>query len=215
MRTPITLVDNETGDLVEAQLFDEVTTDHFLETENEWRPLVRSAALRVLQEERSGEQIPQHWHWDWTSKTPELGKLGVTFYGVECVGKLQGLMKVETPGADPVVCQCRLAGQRGKPLVYIDYLEAAPWNVKWLMQELGRGARFRGVGTEFVRAAVQHSFYEGFHGRVGLHSLPTSERFYLQGCGMTDGERDLNKEKLLWCEFTPEQAARFLRGRNL
>ena len=209
MRTPITLVDNETGDLVEAQLFDEVTTDHFLETENEWRPLVRSAALRVLQEERSGEQIPQHWHWDWTSKTPELGKLGVTFYGVECVGKLQGLMKLETVGY-----YSRIPDQRGAPLVFVDYLETAPWNIRPFMVALGLRARFSGVGTQLIEAAVRLSMREGYEGRIGLHSLPVAENFYLRACKMTSVERDPGKQNMLWCEFTPEQAQKFLRGDN-
>ena len=45
---------------------------------------------------------------------------------------------------------------------------------------------------------------------MALHSLSTSERFYLDVCGMTAVDRDPVKQNLLWCEFTPEQAERFL-----
>jgi hypothetical protein len=61
-----------------------------------------------------------------------------------------------------------------------------------------------------MEATVRFSIDEGFKGRVGLHSLPHSEAFYIDECGMTPGERDSKKQNLLWCEFTPEQAQNFL-----
>ncbi|MCA1596286.1 MAG: GNAT family N-acetyltransferase [Chloroflexi bacterium] len=210
MKSTATLIDLSTGAPVEASLFDEVTADHFTEANTRWRPLVIAAARQLLQTGAAPETIPVHWHWDWTTKAAQLEMLAITFYGILAEGELQGLMKTQTAPYEG-----RLPQQQGKPLVYIDYLEAAPWNVRRLMRALGKEARFRGVGTELVRAAVQHSFDEGFRGRVGLHSVSTSERFYLEGCGMTAGERDPNKENLLWCEFTSEHAERFLRGENV
>ena len=41
-----------------------------------------------------------------------------------------------------------------------------------------------------------------------------AERFYLEVCGMTAGDRDPDKQHLLWCEFTPEGAERFLTKGN-
>jgi hypothetical protein len=108
----------------------------------------------------------------------------------------------------------RLQSQKGKPVVYIDYLETAPWNVKFLMKALGRKTRFSSVGTRLVEAAIRKSLEEGFKGRVALHSLPGAERFYLDVCGMTAFERDPAKQNLLWCEFTPEQAESFIREVN-
>lgn len=64
--------------------------------------------------------------------------------------------------------------------------------------------------TRLIEAAVRKSLEEGFKGRLGLHSLSTSERFYLDVCGMTAVGRDPVKQSLLWCEFTPEQAEIFL-----
>jgi hypothetical protein len=58
---------------------------------------------------------------------------------------------------------------------------------------------------------VRKSVEEGFKGRLGLHSLPNSERFYLEACRLTAVGRD-PKQNLLWLEFTPEQAERFLSG---
>ena len=99
-------------------------------------------------------------------------------------------------------------------MVYVDYLEVAPWNIKPLMEVLGRKPQFQGVGTRLLEAAVRLSEDEGFKGRVGLHSLGTSEGFYLQSCKMLAGERDPQKQDLLWCEFTPERAQQFLTGGN-
>jgi hypothetical protein len=96
--------------------------------------------------------------------------------------------------------------------ISIDYVETAPWNIKAFTQAMGLQPRFSAVGTRLLEAAIRLSIDEGFKGRVGLHSLPASEGFYLSGCGMTGVERDPNKQNLLWCEFTPEQAERFLRG---
>ena len=61
-----------------------------------------------------------------------------------------------------------------------------------------------------IEAAVRKSIEEGFKGRVALHSLSTTEPFYLEKCGMTALSRDPTKQDLLWCEFTPEQAELFL-----
>jgi hypothetical protein len=66
------------------------------------------------------------------------------------------------------------------------------------------------VGSRLVEVAIRRSMAEEFRGRVGLHSLPTSERFYLKTCGMTPVGRDPAKQNLLCCEFTPEQAEAFL-----
>lgn len=108
----------------------------------------------------------------------------------------------------------RLPEQKGKPIVYVDYVETAPWNVKFLMKALGKKPRFGAVGTRLIEAAVQKSLEEGFKGRVALHSLPGAERFYLDVCGMTALQRDPRKENLLLCEFTPEQAQQFIEGAN-
>ena len=103
MRARVAIIDNITREPVEAELFDEVTLDHFLETQQEWRPIVLKAA-RQLAKQGTHELIPQHFHWDWTSKAPQLSVLANTFYGISYAEKLQGLMKLETVGE---FCHCR------------------------------------------------------------------------------------------------------------
>ncbi len=205
MRFPVDLVRTDPWEVVAGELFDEVTAAHFLESQLEWRPVVLEAARALQRGGASPSEIPAHWHWDWGSKVSELRALAFSFWGIEFEGKLQGLMKL-----DVTTRSGRVPAQKGKPLVYIDYLETAPWNVKFLMKALGQKTKFGAVGTRLVEAAVRKSFEEGFKGRVALHSLPGSERFYLDVCGMTAFERDPSKHDLLWCEFTSEQAKQFI-----
>ncbi|MGA3028155.1 MAG: hypothetical protein ABSF98_25680 [Bryobacteraceae bacterium] len=47
MRTRVAIIDNNTGKPVEAEVFDEVTVEHFLETQQEWRPIVLRAAREL------------------------------------------------------------------------------------------------------------------------------------------------------------------------
>jgi hypothetical protein len=206
VRVPIQIVDWATREPVQAELFDGVTVEHFLETQNEWRPVVVEAAKKMVQSGSPQDIVPRHFHWDWTSKEADLRILAFSFIGISAGGNLQGLMKLENAGRSG-----RIAWQKGKPLTYVDYLETAPWNIKPLMQALGRSQKFAAVGTRLIEAAVRKSLDEGFKGRLALHSLTTSERFYLDVCGMTAVGRDPAKQNLLWCEFTPEQAERFLK----
>lgn len=204
MRAPVQLLDLATNEPVEAELFDEVTVDHFLETKRDWRPMVVEAAKLLVKSGAPRESIPRHFHWDWSMKEPDLRALAFSFFGITCGGKLQGLMKLETLGRS-----CRLATQKGKPLIYVDYLETAPWNLKPVTQALGLSSQFGAVGTRLMEAAVRRSIEEDCRGRLGLHSLSTSERFYLN-CGMTAVGRDPAKQNMLWYEFTPEQAENFI-----
>lgn len=209
MRTVIEIFDIASKVPVQAELFDEVTVEDFIETQREWRPIVLDVARRMLSAGTPSDEIPGHFHWDWSRKEADLKMLAFAFFGLSCDGKLQGLMKLQNTGR-----VSRLPQQKAKPLTYVDYLETAPWNIKTLMQVLGRGPRFGAVGTRLIEAAVRKSLEEGYKGRVALHSLRSSERFYLEVCGMTAVGRDTAKQNLLWCEFTPEQAEGFLTGRT-
>ena len=68
------------------------------------------------------------------------------------------------------------------------------------------------LGKRLVWAAVRASFDEGFHGRVGLHSLPQSEAFYEEKCGMVRVGEDPDYNSLVYFELTRELAAAILAG---
>lgn len=208
MKQTVTVLETATGELIEGELDVEVTVDDLLTTQREWRPYVIKAAT-ALARQGTMELIPQHLHWDWTSKASQLDLLANSFIGLRVGGSLQGIMKLQLVGD---FCRARLPEQKGQSMIYLDYLEAAPWNLKPLMDALGQPTRFNGIGSRLVRHAVEISLEEGFGGRLGLHSLPLTETFYRDVCGMTPVGRDPSKQNLLWCEFTKQQANDFLAG---
>jgi hypothetical protein len=163
-------------------------------------PVRADAINRLVQGGFPEDQMPQHWYWDWAQKVPKLRLLTYQGIGVECEGRMQGLMLLAT--ADYAA---RLEGEQGQPLVYVDYVESAPWNIRPLVEQ----PRYGGVGARLM-AAVRVSVAKGFAGRVGLHSLPQAEAFYETTCGMTRVGIDPEYEGLVYFEWTAEQATAFL-----
>jgi hypothetical protein len=147
---------------------------------------------------------PQSRHWDWRRKSEAVrGMLAFPGFSVVCQNLTQGLMLVDT-----VTMRCQIKSQAGKNLVYVVFLENAPWN----RSELSKPQRFMGVGSILMRAAIELSKEQGFQGRIGLHSLPQANGFYANKCSMTDmGIDPQNKEGLRYFEMTPEQAEAFLK----
>ena len=151
---------------------------------------------------------PQSLHWDWGRKASELQLLEATGFGIVCQGKWQGVMLTKTAS------HCALLKEeKGKPLVYIDYLEVAPWN--WRIPELNREGTFRGIGTVLLWKAIKQSEEEEFHGRIGLHALPQAEGFY-ERIGMVRLGPDPEKQDLSYFELSRERAQSLLnRGEPL
>ena len=200
---PTQLVRAESRALVKATLHLGLTAEALFETEQVWGPFRRGAVRRLVQSGYPEDQIPRHWHWDWGRKSGKLDYLAYRCYGVECERKMEGLMLVALEGPQ---ARSRLAPDAGKPLVYVDYLEAAPWNVKPLVES----PLFAGIGMLLMRVAVQVSMEEGFRGRVGLHALPQAEDFYRDKCGMACLGADPDYQNLPYYELTAEAAKRFV-----
>jgi hypothetical protein len=199
----IFLLERASGTTIEAELRDAIEEPQLVDWQTRWQP----ALMRVLQElARQGvpmAQWPQSWHWDWRTKTTQVaGLLAYKGFSVVCGGITQGLMRVDLNKLG------RLPAQKGKPIVYVDYLEVAPWN----RPDLGQAVRYKGVGTALLVAAIALSRDEGFNGRIGLHSLPQADAFYRERCGMTDLGPDTAYQNLHYFEMTPDQATAFLDG---
>jgi hypothetical protein len=186
------LRDCETGKLVEAKLIDAILPKHLRDHSVFWKPLSKANA-------------EQHGHWDWAKKCSHYSKeLSYQGFAIECNDATQGLMIVNTTK------RCFLPSQANKHLVYIGYLESAPWNRKKLTPQ----PRFKGIGAVMIAAAIQLSLDEGNCGRIGLHSLPQSETYYKEKCQMTDlGPDDSYSPKLplRYFEMTESQATEFLK----
>ena len=195
------------GSFVEAALLDGLIPEDFIIVGNEWA-FERSVVMQeLLHATLPREQWPQSLHWDWRRKAPELRLLEASGFAVVCERQWQGVMLTKS-----ALYTARLAPDKGKPLVYVDFLEVAPWN--WAIPEIGRASRFRAVGSTLLWRAVKQSEEEGFRGRIGLHSLPQSEKFYERVFGMTPLKRDGDKQNLLYLEISAEQAMRLLERRE-
>jgi len=90
-------------------------------------------------------------------------------------------------------------------LVYISFLEVAPWN------RIGiRDRRYKGLGQLMLCFASQRSLQLGFDGRIGLHALPAAEAFYRR-LGF-DAPVCPNEYRELYFELGPEGARNLLEG---
>lgn len=202
----IFLKDLTTGESVQADFIEDVNSELIAATEELWGP--KSARLRAEALARGipEEDLPlDHEHWDWRKKI-KLAKPGSRFLGVSWEKQVQGLMKI-TPGGP-----CRLQEQSGQALVYIDYIEIAPWN----LPVLAEFPRFRRIGSYFIEAAIEISHENGCDGRIGLHSLKKAEGFYescgMRNCGMEKLGYSLKGLEYSYFEMTPIQARSFVEG---
>ena len=75
MKQTIQIIDNQSGPVVDAEIFDEITLAHFIETQAEWRPVLLDAARALSRNPNQATLIPRHYHWDWTRKEAELKML--------------------------------------------------------------------------------------------------------------------------------------------
>ncbi len=128
--------------------------------------------------------------WDWEFKLRFISRnLNREGYAIECQGETEGLMLMET----------QMHGSRiteGKRVVYIDGIATAPWN----RQDIQHPPRYKGVGTAFLVFARSHSLELGYEGRVGLHSLPGTEKFY-DNQGMQDLGADEDYDNMVYFEY--------------
>ena len=199
------LFDRRVNDYVPAELRQPISEAHISDFDGLWRPLFdeRINMLKQRGENTSqafGDNEIQDAHWQWASKAAQREeKLGWSSFAVEADGQTQGLMFATTVGF------AREKSQLGKPLVQIDLIATAPWNRLKLTSE----PRFKGVGRLLLATAISLSFSEEFEGRIGLHSLPQSESWYRDVCGMTPLEIDATKMR--YFEMTEQQAAEFIK----
>jgi hypothetical protein len=188
--TNVQIFDQQTQSFVQAEMLEDPGDDYIETVDALWSVYKR----RTLRERRAaGKPVPEYSHWNWKLKL-EQGRLENSLY--ECFAIVrdepQGLMMLKY-GSEFV---CRYDSQQGKPMVYIAYIESAPWNVK----EYSDSICYSGIGTEFYKTAVRFSHRFGFAGRVGLHSLPGAEGFYANTCHMVALGHDPKCDDLVYFE---------------
>jgi hypothetical protein len=179
---------------VAARLIIGLSADEVTSADAEWYAFLQQAVTILVQMGRTTVSLPEHKHWDWTYKQRHAPG-DARFIGIECGNQMQGLMLVLPDKSS------RLALLSGSRLVYVDYLAAAPWNLRGLVDS----RRYLSVGRVLLNSAIRLSSRLGYEGRIGLHSLPQAENFY-RVCGMTDLGHDPEYYGLRYFEMTPEQA---------
>lgn len=203
--TPIALLNVESGQAEDAELWDAITEQQLADWEGEWLPELFKSVQKMKRAGVERELWPQSRHWDWRRKTASLqGMLARQGFSVVCDGVTQGMMIVDT-----TTKRCRLEDQQGKNLVYVEFVENAPWNRQELLND---SPKYRGIGSVLIRTAIELSKKEEFKGRIGLHSLPQSNSFYANSCGMTDLGADPNPvyAPMRYFEMTEGQAEAFI-----
>jgi hypothetical protein len=193
----IAIANQATGHPVAAILHMQLDELEVIDVEIAWSP-ERLQKLRELRQKGvPSSSLPQHVHWNWGLKAVRTaGGAAYRSFGIEADGKMQGLMIVCLDGHN-----ARLDPDKGKPLVYVDFIETAPWNAK----EFTSSPLYKGIGIRLIQAAARLSIDESFGGRVGLQTLPQSAGFYANACEMTSLGLDSNK--LEYLELTSAKAA--------
>jgi hypothetical protein len=140
--------------VVDAQLVD-LTEQHITDYVTLW--------CSVLQEAQQEDK-----YWDWAYKQRQSNRRdNYEGYAVEYQNRTQGLMLIETQ-------QYRSLLEPSDRIVYVAALASAPWN----RRQIQRPPELKGVGLGLLLFARQRSVEIGYGGRIGLHALPGSERFY-------------------------------------
>lgn len=192
IRIPTTIFDSFERKFVPAVLIIGIDAVRIGKTGSQWKSKRLQHAIR-------GKDI-EHWHWDWEQKASRFADLlAYEFFSLECYGEIQGLMLTES-----VNHRTELVPDRGKPILYVEYIESAPHNVT-LLSDI---PRYQGVGTRLMEMAARYSIKQGFDGRVGLLALPQAEQFYLKK-GLTRVRKEA-EVGLVYYEWTAEASGKFL-----
>jgi hypothetical protein len=203
----VLILDRKKSEFTPAVFHDDITVDQLVQAEAQWKPIREAAVQRLLSAGKTRAEVQrliQHAHWDWSNKASILLKnlLTIRCFGIEVNGEWQGLEMLE------LAAHCaQIEPDRGKPLVCVEFLETAPWNLADLVSE----PRYGLVGVRLVEAAIRLSQSEGFRGRAGLLALPQAEKFYEHACKMTRVE-GAGRHGMAWYELTQKAAEVFLKG---
>jgi len=198
---PVFLRDHSAQASVDAELVEGISPEHVRQFKEDWKPIIDDYVSKLKSSGVPRADWPQSSHWDWSKKMAAFGSLlAYQSFAITRGGRLEGMMI-----ANVHQYRAREPSQAGQHMVYVDYVETAPWNREHVVPT----PEFGGVGSNFMSVAIQLSREEGFRGRIGLHSLPQSEDFYRR-IGMLDFGPDATKQNLRYFEMTSAIADAFM-----
>jgi hypothetical protein len=203
----VAIMEQATGNLVPADLDDALPVDALFDIEDAWEGSRRAMKQALRRAKVSKRRWPQSLHWNWAGKSvlvvlrhrPQDYRVFGLRIGQEWQGAMLTLKNEKVASLEPA---------KGQPLIYVDFLESAPWN--WAVPAIDQVRRYGKVGLVLLRFAVEQSVTEGYGGRLGLHALDQAEGFYTS-IGMTPLGPDEDKDDLVYFEFTEQTASLFLR----
>lgn len=198
----VSLVRTEDQTLVDAELVTGLRPAALQQIDQQWLPMRQRIHRSLKQRGVPRSRWPQNGGWDWTAKSRVLQLLAIRGLGLRIGDRWQGAALINV-----AQYHSRSPDSRGKPLVYLEFIEVAPHN--WPSRISGTTPTYSGCGSQMLRQVVFESFDEDYAGRVGLHSLEQSRSFY-EYHGMAFIETDAKKGNLAYYEFTRQAAAHFL-----
>ena len=134
--------------------------------------------------------------WNWENKIEDIDSGAMLLSELRCNGMPQGAIAVSTK-------HCTSRSDAGNQVLYVEYLENAPWNIKGNASGV---SEYLGVGILLIAEAVDVSLGRGLDGRIGLHSPPQAEPFYRDKCRFTEFGPDANENGLVYFEYSEPQA---------
>lgn len=149
-----------------VELIDGITREEFLHIDESWR-----AFKDGHDHGRPRLSLPENHLWNWQCKSVQPPAGSFRFIGVKYQGVVEGLLMLSLKAV-----ASKLPVTRNLPVLYVEYLETAPWNQ---LAYAGSSRRFLGVGTVLISAAIDESFRHGCAGRLSLHTLDDAKPFYL------------------------------------
>ena len=170
------------GEVVCGEIRRGLPSEDLTRLESQWSTMRGTLSLGV-----------EHGHWNWENKIDRVQSAYHMLISLSGDDLIQGIVAVKTE-----TIASRIDSQS---LIYIDYVETAPWNLEMAHSPV----RYLGVGTTLIREVVHLSNEQGMQGRIGLHSLPQALNFYLNR-GMTDLGEDPNYADLHYLEYNVEKA---------
>ena len=201
--SPVYLLDVASNQLMPAELHEGISDKHLADWEAEWKPELELQLKALNQANVERTLWPQSRHWDWSEKKQAIeSRLSDQCFALVCGGVTQAMMITNS------IKRCRLEAQYNQHLVYVEFIESAPWNRRTLVSN---AQRYKLIGSVMLAAAIDLSIQEGFKGRIGLHSLPQANQFYADRIGMRDCGPDFEYQgDLRYFEMTPEDAKAFI-----
>ena len=182
-----------------ASIFRGLDDKNFQDFEKVWKPELEKRAAEFTTWKEQAKGNVQDAHWDWVGKAKNDAVY--ESFAIECDGMTQGLMLVAMAPHFG-----RLESQHGLDLCYIELIASAPWN----RVKFSKTPKYKGGGRILLATAISLSVELELKGRIGLHSLPESEKWYdeqgMRRCGV-----DTDKE-MQYFEMTEEDAEKYLKS---